>query len=142
MNHMTRTFHRTHTTAQAYSFFNHRTVINYSDRACCTGLLTDSAANTADLTLFLCFRAFLLIGTFYYNVISAFVDMNNILRAYFCTGSAADTFIFIYLCYTIFIGGNGPEFALIYAGSAADTAICTACLTFSRSASPITCYNR
>ena len=142
MNCMTRTFHSTHTTAQTHRFFDHCTVINYSDRTCCTGLLTDSAANTADFTLFLCFRTFFLIGAFYYNVVGTFMDMNHFLRADFCAGSAADTFLFIYFCYPIFIDGNGPEFTFIYTGLTSNTSICTACFPFSRSASPITCYNR
>ena len=142
MNCMTRAFHSTHTTAQTHRFFDHRTVINYSDCTRRTGFLTDSTANAADFTLFLCFRTFFLIGTFYYNVIGAFMDVDYFLWTYFCTGPAADTFLFIYFCYPIFIDGNGSEFTFIYADFAADTAICTASFTFSRSASPITCYNR
>ena len=125
------TFHSTHTAAQAHGFLNHCTVINHFDCACCTGLLTDSAADAADFTLFLCFCTFFLIGTFYNNVIGAFMDMNHLLWTYFCAGSAADTFLFIYFCYSVFIDRNGSEFAFIYAGFASDTSICTASFPFS-----------
>ena len=109
---MTRAFHSTHTTDQTHRFFDHRTVINYSDCTRRTGFLTDSTANAADFTLFLCFRTFFLIGTFYYNVIGAFMDVDYFLWTYFCTGPAADTFLFIYFCYPIFIDGNGSELHL------------------------------
>ena len=64
--------------------------------------------------------------------------MDHLLRADFCAGSAADTFLFIYFCYPIFIDGNGSELTFIYTGSTADTAICTSCFPLRRSASPIT----
>ena len=142
MDNVSWAFHCAHTTAQTYGFLDHCTVVFYFYRTGCAGLLADSAADTADVTLLLCFCTFFLIGTFYHNVIGAFMDVDYFLWTYFCTGPAADTFLFIYFCYPIFIDGNGSEFTFIYAGFAADTAICTANFTFSRSASPITCYNR
>ena len=142
MNYMPWTFYSTHTAAQTHGFFDYCTVINHSDCTCCTGLLTDSTADAAGFTLFLCFRTFFLIGAFYHYIIGTFMNMNHILRADFRTGSTTDTFLFLYFCYPIFIDGNGSEFTFIYTGSTADTAVCTSCFTLSRSAPPITCYNR
>ena len=59
------------------------------------------------------------------------MDMDHFLWTYFRASSAADTFLFLYFCYSIFIDGNGSEFTFIYTGSTADTAICTACLALS-----------
>ena len=59
------------------------------------------------------------------------MDMDHFLWTYFRASSTADTFIFIYFCYSIFIDGNGSEFTFIYTGSTADTAICTACFALS-----------
>ena len=123
MNHMPWTFYSTHATAQTHGFFDYCAVIDYPDCACCTGLFTDSAANTTDFALFLCLGTFFPVGAFYHNIIGTFMDMNDLLRADFCTGSAADTFFFVYFCYPIFINGNGSEFTFIYTGSAANAAI-------------------
>ena len=67
MDNVSWAFHCAHTTAQTYGFFDHSTAVFYFYRTGCTGLLADSTADTADVTLFLCFCAFFLIGAFYYT---------------------------------------------------------------------------
>ena len=41
------------------------------------------------------------------------MDMDHFLWTYFRASSAADTFLFLYFCYSIFIDGNGSEFTFI-----------------------------
>ena len=76
-------FHCAHTTAQTYGFLDHCTVVFYFYRTGCAGLLADSTADTADVTLLLCFCTFFLIGTFYHNVVCTLMDMDHFLWADF-----------------------------------------------------------
>lgn len=130
MDNVSWAFHCAHTTAQTYGFLDHSTVVFYFYRTGCTGLLTDSTADTADVTLFLCFCTFFLIGTFYHNVVCALMDMDHFLRADFRAGTTANAFLLIHFRHTILIDGNGSEFTFIYTGFTSDTSICTAGLTF------------
>ena len=93
-------------------------------------LYTDSTADTADVTLLLCFCTFFLIGTFYHNVVCTLMDMDHFLWADFRTGATANAFLLIHFRHTILIDGNGSEFTFIYTGFTSDTSICTAGLTF------------
>ena len=106
-------FHCAHTTAQTYGFLDHSTAVFYFYRTGCTGLLADSTADTADVTLFLCFCTFFLIGTFYHNVVCTLMDMNHFLRADFRAGTTANAFLLIHFRHTILIDGNGSEFTFI-----------------------------
>lgn len=130
MDNVSWAFHCAHTTAQTYGFLDHSTAVFYFYRTGCTGLLTDSAADTADVTLFLCFCTFFLIGTFYHNVVCTLMDMDHFLWADFRTGATANAFLLIHFRHTILIDGNGSEFTFIYTGFTSDTSICTAGLTF------------
>ena len=113
-------FHCAHTTAQTYGFLDHCTVVFYFYRTGCAGLLADSAADTADVTLLLCFCTFFLIGTFYHNVVCTLMDMDHFLWADFRTGATANAFLLIHFRHTILIDGNGSEFTFIYTGFTAD----------------------
>ena len=73
MDNVSWAFHCAHTTAQTYGFLDHCTVVFYFYRTGCAGLLADSTADTADVTLLLCFCTFFLIGTFYHNVCGTYV---------------------------------------------------------------------
>ena len=130
MDNVSWTFHCAHTTAQTYGFLDHCTVVFYFYRTGCAGLLADSAADTTDVTLFLCFCPFFLIGTFYHNVVCTLMDMDHFLRADFRTGTTANAFLLIHFRHTILIDGNGSEFTFIYTGFTSDTSICTAGFTF------------
>ena len=66
------------------------------------------------------------------------MNMDNFLWTDFHTSSTCHTFLFVYLCHTIFIYKNGSKFAFVYAGSTAGTAICTGIFALKRSASSIT----
>ena len=130
MDNVSWAFHCAHTTAQTYGFFDHSTAVFYFYRTGCTGLLADSTADTADVTLLLCFCTFFLIGTFYHNVVCTLMDMDHFLWADFCAGTTANAFLLIHFRHTILIDGNGSEFTFIYTGFTSDTSICTAGLTF------------
>lgn len=80
-NRVTRAFHCAHAAAQAQRFVDHRMVVNHPDglrRAC---LFTDPAADTAYGTDFSCFLSLVFIDTFHYNIIGAFMEMDDLLRA-------------------------------------------------------------
>ena len=64
MDNVSWAFHCAHTTAQTYGFLDHCTVVFYFYRTGCAGLLADSAADTADVTLLLCFCTFFLLEHF------------------------------------------------------------------------------
>ena len=130
MDNVSWAFHCAHTTAQTYGFLDHCTVVFYFYRTGCAGLLADSTADTADVTLLLCFCTFFLIGTFYHNVVWTLMDMDHFLWADFRTGATANAFLLIHFRHTILIDGNGSEFTFIYTGFTSDTSICTAGLTF------------
>ena len=63
MDNVSWAFHCAHTTAQTYGFLDHCTVVFYFYRTGCAGLLADSTADTADVTLLLCFSEFTFIYT-------------------------------------------------------------------------------
>ena len=130
MDNVSWAFHCAHTTAQTYGFLDHCTVVFYFYRTGCAGLLADSTTDATDFTLFLCLSTFLSVGTFYYNVIGTFMDMDHFLWADFRTGATANAFLLIHFRHTILIDGNGSEFTFIYTGFTSDTSICTAGLTF------------
>ena len=96
VNRMSWTLHCAHSTAQADRLFYHCTVICNLDCLGRTGLLTDSTADTADVTLLLCFCTFFLIGTFYHNVVCTLMDMDHFLWADFRTGATANAFLLIH----------------------------------------------
>lgn len=107
MDNVSWAFHCAHTTAQTYGFLDHCTVVFYFYRTGCAGLLADSTADTADVTLLLCFCTFFLIGTFYHNVVCTLMDMDHFLWADFRTGATANAFLLIHFRHTILIDGNG-----------------------------------
>ena len=137
MDNVSWAFHCAHTTAQTYGFLDHCTVVFYFYRTGCAGLLADSAADTADVTLLLCFCTFFLIGTFYHNVVCTLMDMDHFLWADFRTGATANAFLLIHFRHTILIDGNGSEFTFIYSGSTADTAFTASCFPLDCPASTI-----
>ena len=93
MDHMTRAFDWN--TCRSLSRHPHRITAQLSvtlDSTCRTGLLTDSTADTAYFTLFFCLCSFALVGTFDYDIIGTFMDMNDLLRTDFHTFSAGNAF--------------------------------------------------
>ena len=140
MDNVSWAFHCAHTTAQTYGFLDHCTVVFYFYRTGCAGLLADSTANTAYLTLFFCLSSFAFVRTFDYNIIGTFMDMDNFLRTDFHTFSTGKAFIFIDFRHTIFIQGNCAKFTYADASSTANATICTSFFSLYRPASTITCY--
>ena len=107
-------FHCAHTTAQTYGFLDHCTVVFYFYRTGCAGLLADSTADTADVTLLLCFCTFFS----YWNILpqcSLHTHGHGSLSVgRLRTGATANAFLLIHFRHTILIDGNGSEFTFIY----------------------------
>ena len=124
-NHMAGTFHGAHSAAKTKPLVNHRTVMDHFHCLCRTGFFTDAASDTAHPADFFCGFSFVLVGTFYHNIIGTFVNMNHFLMAGFYTCSTGSTPFFIYLGCLIPIPYNGTGLTDCHTVSASHAAIFT-----------------
>ena len=137
---MPRTFDHTHTAAEADRFINHCAVVCHFNGPCCTGLLANTAADTADRTDLSGLFALLLVGTANHDKIRTFMDVDDFLRAFTDAFTAGNAFIFIDFRYTVFIDCDSLKRTDRHTDAAANTAI-FAVLSFLHMASAITGYN-
>lgn len=123
MDYFARTFYRTHAAAQTVCFINFRAEIDNMDCACGAGFFTDAAANAAYRALVFCVCAFVMVGTFYGNIICAVMYADNFLRADPHAGTAGYAFVFCYFRNAVAVQVYSIKFTVFDTGAAADAAV-------------------
>ena len=86
-------------------------IVRHGDRAGRADLLTDAAADAADLAFLTGLSTLILIGAFYGDVVRTFMDMNDLLRTGANAHAAGNAFFFIDFSNTAVVDGNCAELA-------------------------------
>ena len=102
-------------------------IVRHGDRAGRADLLTDSAADAADLTHPPRVLAGIFVGALDGDGVRAFVDADELTRAFAHAFAAGDALVLVDLGHAVFIQGDGLEFAYVHAQLAADAAVLALC---------------
>lgn len=98
-------------------------IVLHGDRAGRAELLTDAAAYAADLAHLPRVLAGVFIGAFDDDGVCALVNADELARAFAHAFAASDALVLVDLGHTVFVQGDGLEFADIHAQLAADAAV-------------------
>ena len=86
-------------------------------------LLTDAAADAADLAHLSCILAGIPVRAFDDDGVGAFVDADELARAFAHAFAAGDALVLVDLGHAVVVEGDGFKFARVHAQLAADAAV-------------------
>ena len=102
-------------------------IVRHGDRAGRADLLTDAAADAADLAHPPRVLAEVFVGALDGDGVRAFVDADEFARAFAHAFAAGDALVLVDLGHAVFIQGEGLEFAYVHAQLADDAAVLALC---------------
>ena len=108
---------------QADGFVDLREVVRHGDGAGRAELLTDAAADAADLAHLSCILAGIPVRAFDDDGVGAFVDADELARAFAHAFAAGDALVLVDLGHAVVVEGDGFKFARVHAQLAADAAL-------------------
>lgn len=98
-NGTTRTGDSAHTTAEAFAFIDNSNIVFYMDSVSGTYFFAHTTSDAADLTDNTGILAFVVVGTFHCNEITAVMNVDQILRTVRDAFATGNTLVFVHLCY-------------------------------------------
>lgn len=120
---MARTFDRALPAREAVRLVDVREVVRHGDGPGRADLLADAAADAADLAHFARVLARVAVGAFDNDGVGAFVDADELARAFAHALAAGDALVFADLGHAVVVEGDGLKLAHIHAQLAADAAV-------------------
>ena len=108
-------------------FVDVREVVLHGDGPGGAELLTDAAADAADLAHLSCILAGIPVRAFDDDGVGAFVDADELARAFAHAFAAGDALVLVDLGHAVIVQSNGLESAHVHAQFAADAAVLAVC---------------